>query len=199
MLGIATSGGHRGQTHLDWRLKALIFMLAATASGLACGALLAWLGGYLPAGTRVTGGSLAAVALLLVGLWHLAAQSPRMLERECQTAQSWLERGAVGWAVSNGLALGSGFYSRIGFVSWYAVPLTAVGFGDPVVGALVFGTYAATRGAAAGVWILLEWFFGDPNRRDLADRILAWNAPARPLSAALLVAFAMAAIVIVGF
>lgn len=70
-----------------------------------------------------------------------------------ETPQRWVHFGALGWAVRNGLALGYGATSRIGFWSWYAVPLGALLGGDPVAGALVYGGYGLTRGGAA--WLLI--------------------------------------------
>ena len=73
-----------------------------------------------------------------------------MIEINRETSQALLELGPIRWSVVNGAALGVGFVSRIGFAAWYAIPLTAVGFGDPLLGSLVFGAYGAARGLA--VW-----------------------------------------------
>ncbi len=120
-----------------------------------------------------------------------------MLERDCETSQSWLERGPLAWALMNGAALGSGFLSRIGFVCWYAVPLASFAFGSSVIGALVYGLYAGLRGLGVCVWVRI--LRGTGLGRNDPDVFLELSGPGKRLSAALLVTLATATIVIVGF
>jgi hypothetical protein len=61
------------------------------------------------------------------------------LEHERETEQSLLHRGPVIWAVANGGQLGLGFTSRIGFWSWYLMPIGIFLLADPLVGALAWG------------------------------------------------------------
>lgn len=198
MFGIATTGGRRGQSDLDWRVKAGLFSLSALTAGVACGATLGGLGGLLSEQIRITLGSVAALVLAGVGLAQLRpASSFRLLERNCETAQGWLQLGPVWWAIVNGAALGSGFLSRIGFVSWYAVPLASLAFGSPLIGALVYGLYGGVRGFA--VWL---WLAGlrrtRPRRGDPPEAVLELGGQGKPLSAALLVTLATATIVVAG-
>ncbi len=198
MFGIATAGGRRGQGNLDWRLKAVAFSLAALAAGAACGAALGWLGSLVSARDRIVAISLLALALAAGGLLQLRTGSRHWLwERDCETAQAWLRHGALPWAILNGAALGSGFLSRIGFVSWYAVPLASVAFGSPVLGAILYGSYAGARGFA--VWVWIAWLRRPHNDdADPAAVLLGLRAPAQRLSAALLVTVATATVVVAG-
>lgn len=198
MFGIATAGGRRGQGNLDWRVKALLFSLAALSAGAACGAVLGLLGSLVGERERIVATSLVAVAFAAAGLAQLRPRSSHWLpQRDCETAQGWLRYGAVGWAVLNGGALGTGFLSRIGFISWYAVPLASVAFGSAALGALIYGAYGGVRGFA--VWFWLAWLrrsksgHGDP-----AAAILRLDAPGKRLSAALVVMLGTATAVVVG-
>lgn len=118
IFGITASGGRRGQSNLDWRIKTIAFSLSSTISAGIAGAALGGVGGLLPAEARIGVGALAALVLAVVGLGYLTGWYHGMIQRNCETAQSWLERGALPWAVRNGAALGVGFMSRLGFVSW---------------------------------------------------------------------------------
>jgi hypothetical protein len=64
-----------------------------------------------------------------------------------------MHRGPLGWATRNGLALGIGATSRIGFWLWYVMPVTALLSASPLAGAAIYGLYGALR--AGGVWVLL--------------------------------------------
>jgi len=198
VFGIATAGGRRGQGNRDWRVKAALFSLAALGAAAACGAGLGWLGSLIPERGRVVGVSLFAIVFMAAGLAQLRPASRIWLwERDCETAQAWLQLGALRWAIVNGAALGTGFLSRIGVISWYVVPLAAVGFGSPELGAILYGLYGGIRGLA--VWLWIAWLrrarshLGDP-----VTSVLELGAPGKRLSAALLVALAAATIVVAG-
>jgi hypothetical protein len=64
-----------------------------------------------------------------------------------------MHHGPLAWATRNGLALGVGATSRIGFWLWYVVPLAALLSASPAWGAALYGCYGAVR--ASGVWALL--------------------------------------------
>lgn len=58
--------------------------------------------------------------------------------------------GALGlsWVARNGVAMGIGITTRLGFWLWYALPLAAALSGGPLRGAVVFGSYALVRASA---------------------------------------------------
>jgi len=153
-------------------------------------------GAQIPLNWRVTGGSLAAVGLLALGLQHLFGERPRLIEINRETSQALLELGPIRWSVVNGAALGVGFVSRIGFAAWYAIPLTALGFGDPLLGSLVFGAYGAARGLA--VWPIFLFMRRGLTHSRIAEGLFAAGPGSRQVGAGCLVALASAAIVIVG-
>jgi hypothetical protein len=198
VFGIATSGGHRGQTEFDWKAKAGIFTGSAMVTATMLGALLGLIGEAVPASTRVDALSLAAVGLLALGVSHLWYESGLMIERDCETAQSWMELGPVRWALVNGAALGAGFWSRIGIVCWYVIPLACFGFGHLATGAIIFGLYGAARGAAVWAWAVLMRRHRGRAGRDPADMILAWDRIAKRVGAGLLLTVSVAGVIIVG-
>lgn len=198
MFGIATAGGRRGHDNFNWRIKASIYAVSSLLGGAATGLVLGALGSVVPVDVRIAACAGLAIVLLGVALAHLRVSSScPMIERDRETAQSWLEFGPAAWAVLNGLALGSGFASRIGFVSWYVVPVSAFLIGDAVAGALVYGLYGAVRGFGAFAWLvwLRRWKRGES---DPLEPILALRDPAKRLSAATLLVVATAAIVVAG-
>jgi hypothetical protein len=52
------------------------------------------------------------------------------------------------WAARNGLAMGTGFTTRIGFWLWYAVPVSALLSASVLEGAAIYGAYALVRGSS---------------------------------------------------
>ena len=51
----------------------------------------------------------------------------------------------MAWAMRNGLTLGIGATSRIGFALWYAIPFGVFCLGDPEAGAFIYATYGGLR------------------------------------------------------
>jgi hypothetical protein len=98
------------------------------------------------------------------------------------------------WAIRNGLALGFGATSRIGFRLWYVVPLGAFLIGDPGAGSTIYGTYALVRALGAPVLPLgmtrLE--------TDISDRLIEGYGAARVLAAGQLVFLGVATAIVVG-
>ena len=68
-----------------------------------------------------------------------------------------MQNGPLWWAIRNGVTLGFGATSRIGFLLWYVVPIGALLFGSPALGAAIYGTYELVRGAAAPAILLGTW------------------------------------------
>ena len=118
---------------------------SATVAGAVAGYLLALAGGLLPQGARAVG---VLVGCSAIGIGATCWRNPwPQLDRE--TEQSLLHRGPIAWAVLNGAQLGLGFTSRIGFWTWYLIPVGAFLLADPVTGAVAWGLYGLLRLAAA--------------------------------------------------
>jgi hypothetical protein len=126
-------------------LRATATVVAASAAGAGVGALVGLLSGIVELGVRA----------LLAGLLYLALAigagvrrtPPLQLDRE--TDQQHLRLGPLRWAAVNGAQLGLGFTSRIGFWSWYLLPVGIMVAGNWRVGALAWGLYGAGRTVAA--------------------------------------------------
>lgn len=83
---------------------------------------------------------------IALGVSNAAGRLERPYDlRDRETPQSWLEGGVVQWAVRNGVALGLGVTTRIGYWLWYAVPVICLLAGRPLPGALVYGLYGLVR------------------------------------------------------
>jgi hypothetical protein len=184
----------RNPTRLNWRTVLTVFVLCSTLAGLATGALLAALGDLLTPEARLGLATLLALVFLAIGGGELAGRiKPLQCDRE--TPRHWVDRGPVAWAVRNGLALGCGATSRLGFALWYLVPATAFLSGSPLLGALLYGSYGAVRGLSAWAIILAT------RRRPfetISEWLLSRTAAAGAVTAARLVATGTAVVVAVG-
>lgn len=134
--------------------KIILFTASSALGGILFGGVLALLGSFLPEDLRA-GVTLAVVVLLvIVGLIEARGGRVRMFQLDVETSQRWLDLGAVGWAVANGVALGMGAISRIGFPIWYLLPVTAFASGMPLLGMGIGVAYGLTRGL-----VTIPWFW----------------------------------------
>lgn len=117
--------------------------VASTAGGLLMGSLLGALGSLLPPEIRLACASVLGAAAVLIAA---VARGRGVLHCDRETPQRWVHLGPLRWATRNGFVLGIGATTRIAFWLWYAVPLAAVLFADPLLGAIVYGTYGGVRG-----------------------------------------------------
>ena len=113
---------------------------------------------------------------------------------DCETPQRWVHQGPLRWATRNGLTLGFGATSRIGFWLWYVVPLGAFLVGDPRLGAAIYGTYGLIR-ALGAVFILLGML---RLKADISDWVMERYGAARVLAAGELVFLGVALTIAVG-
>ncbi|MBB4941351.1 hypothetical protein FHR32_005728 [Streptosporangium album] len=131
-----------------------VLLLSAIAGAALTGSLLGLLGSALQPAMRAL---LAVVAVSAVAVGVVVRPVPWQLDRE--TAPGWLLYQDWRTAAYNGLALGLGFTTRIGFWLFYLVPLTAFVVADPVLGAIGYAVFAVSRVgvsvllAAADIWI----------------------------------------------
>ncbi|WP_214316805.1 hypothetical protein [Nonomuraea sediminis] len=117
-----------------------ILLLSALGGAALTGAALGLLGAVLEPGTRALL-ALAAAAAMTAGVILRAV--PWQLDRETDTR--WLAYQDWRTAAYNGLALGLGFTTRIGFWLFYLVPLAAFAGADPLLGALGYAAFALSR------------------------------------------------------
>lgn len=145
----------RNQAKSGWVRKSLVFSGSTLLAGLATGSAFGILGALVPQGARVAAGSLLGLLAVCIGGLELLNRGIELVQRDCETPQRWIQTGPYGWAVRNGLALGFGATSRLGFWLWYAIPLGAFFAASPAWGAVAYGTYGLLRGGA--VWAIILW------------------------------------------
>lgn len=174
--------------------KAMAYSFSSALAGLATGAGLGAAGGFLPADARLAVGSVLAVAGVAVGGLELFGRRVQLPQMDCETPQRWVDRGPLRWATWNGLALGFGATSRIGFWLWYAIPLGSFLAGDALLGAAVYGTYGLVR-ALGAVFILLGML---RLKTDLSDTLIEHYTTARVLASSQLVLLGVATAIVVG-
>ncbi|MBA2346457.1 MAG: hypothetical protein H0V83_15470 [Rubrobacter sp.] len=185
---------HRNQAGRSWVAKAIVYSLSSALAGLVTGAALGVVGGLLALDLRLAIGSILALAAVAVGSLDLFGRHVLLPQFDCETPQRWVHKGPLRWATRNGLVLGFGATSRIGFWLWYTIPLGAFLVGAPAFGAVIYGTYGLIR-ALGAVFILLGilgW------KIDVSDWLIEHYGVARALAAGQLVFLGVATTIVVG-
>ena len=185
---------HRNQAGRSWISKAVVYSLSSALAGLVAGAVLGTLGSLLPLGSRLAAGSVLAVVAIAVSGLEVLGRRIQPPQFDCETPQRWVHKGPLRWAIQNGLALGFGATSRIGFWLWYSIPLGAFLVGDPGLGAVVYGTYGLVRGLGA-VFILLVMLRLE---LDISDWLIRRYGAARALAAGQLIFLGVSTSIVVG-
>lgn len=185
---------YRNQAGRSWISKAVVYSLSSALAGLVTGAVLGAVGSLLPLDLRLAAGSILAVVAIAVGGLEFFGRRVQPLQFDFETPQRWMHKGPLRWAARNGLALGFGATSRIGFWLWYVVPLGSFLVGDAGLGAIVYGTYALTRSLGA-VFILLGIL---RYKTDVSDWLMGRYSDARTLAAGQLVFLGVATVIVVG-
>ena len=160
------------------------------------GALLGIVGSLLSLDVRLAIASILSIVAVTLGGLELGSRRVPVLQCDRETPKNWVYMGSLQWAVRNGLALGFGATSRIGFWLWYVVPIGALLLARPALGAVIYGTYGVFRGMA--VWIIIlgldRWSGGD----DTALWLIGRAQTARAIAAGYLVLIGMAIAIAVG-
>lgn len=186
---------HRNQAGWrSWIGKAFAYMFWSAFAGLAAGAALGAVGGFLPLEVRLAIGSVVAVAAIVVGGFGLFGYRLPLPQLDRETPQRWVFKGPLPWAMKNGLALGLGATSRIGFPLWYAVPVGALLLGSPVLGAAAYGAYGLVRALPAPLLLIIM----RRSKRDLSGWLIGKNESARVLTAGELLFLGVVTAVVVG-
>jgi hypothetical protein len=185
---------HRNQAGRGWISKAAVYALALAVAGLVAGATLGIVGGLLPLDIRLAVGSILAIAAIAVGGLELFGHRMQPLQFDRETPQRWVNMGALQWATRNGLTLGLGATSRIGFWLWYVIPVGAFLIGDPVASGIIYGTYGLVRALGAVVIPLGMMRL----KTDISDRLVEGYGVARVLTAGQLVFLGVATAIVVG-
>lgn len=147
----------RNQHNSRWWKKAIVFTAASALTGTALGACLGLLGSLaLSTPHREAVGLVLAAIAASVGVYELAVGRVPLVQRNCEVPQRLMQRGPFFGTARYGVSLGAGFASRIGFALWYIVPVSSFLVGDVTAGAAIYGTYAAGRGAAPWLLVLLS-------------------------------------------
>lgn len=129
-------------------LKSLVLVLAGTLGGALAAAIPALVGSGIPADVR-----LPVAAGLALALAVLAVTRPRPWQFDVETPTRWLEYPGLWPPLLNGLVLGTGFLTRIGYWLGWLLPVlafAAAGLGGVLIGA-VYG-FARLSASVALAW-----------------------------------------------
>ncbi len=185
---------YRNKAGRSWVTKAIVYSFSSALAGVVAGIALGAVGGFLALDLRLAIGSVLAIVAVAVGGLEFSGRRVQLPQFDCETPQRWVHRGPLSWATRNGLVLGFGATSRIGFWLWYAIPLGAFLVGDPAFGALSYGTYGLLR-ALGAVFILLGTL---GLKIDVSDWLIERYGVARALAAGQLVLLGVATAIVVG-
>ena len=185
---------HRNQAGRSWVTKAVVYSLSSAFAGVAAGAVLGAVGSLLPLDFRLASGSILAVAAIAVGGLEFFGRRIQPLQFDCETPQRWVHKGPIAWAIQNGLALGFGATSRIGFWLWYAIPLGAFLVGNPLFGAVTYGTYSLLRALGAVVVLIIIM----RTKVDISDWLIERYGAAKILATGQLTLLGVATAIVVG-
>lgn len=131
--------------------------------------------------------SLLGLAAMVIGASELAGPVP-LPQCNRETPQPWMDHGPLRWAIRNGLTLGCGATTRLGFWLWYVIPTGALLSGDAGVGATLYAAYGTARGAGALLLLgLMRFGQGLLGRDDVAIWVLEQRMVAQRGGAACLV------------
>jgi hypothetical protein len=196
MFGIARFDVFRNQASKGWMIsKAIVYSISSALAGLTAGIVLGFAGSLLSLEFRLAIGSVLSLLAIAAGSLELLGRRVRLPQFDCETPRRWVDKGALRWAIQNGLALGFGATSRIGFLLWYVVPLGALLSGGPVLGATLYGAYGLVRGVAAPLMMLV---MGRIKEANLSQWLILHNTSARVLAAGQLVLLGVAVAVAIG-
>lgn len=185
---------HRGTRIRNWP-RGAVFTGSSLVAGVSVGAAAGLLGSTIPVDVRTGLASVFAAALVVVGIFELMPRGLRPLECRRETPKDWVYRGKpMRWAVQNGLALGCGALSRLGFCLWYVVPLACLFSGSVLLGAAIYGAYGVARGFF--VWPLI--FVAHATELDLGEWLIARSTTAKRIAAVELITVCTAIAVGVG-
>jgi hypothetical protein len=126
-----------------------LFVGASIATGAATGAFLALIGATLSMHTAEALAVALGVLAVLSAIMQLRGKKSIFIQRDRETPYRWLYGNRYAWAAKNGLALGIGFTSRLGYELWYLVPATALLMRNVLGGALIFATYSFMRAVSS--------------------------------------------------
>jgi hypothetical protein len=143
---IVNYGVDRNQEGRSWVSKALVFAAFSTASATLVGATVALVGTMLPRANLSEAAVVLALLGIVLGLLELTPAKIRPPQIGHETAQRWMNMGALRGSAMNGAALGAGFVTRIGYWAWYVLPAGALLMGRIDLGILLFAVYGLTRG-----------------------------------------------------
>jgi hypothetical protein len=136
--------------------------------------------------------SVGAIGLALA---DLAGKLRRPWQCDIETPQRWVYQGPLAWPIKNGLSLGFGGFTRLGFALWYVIPLGVALSGWPAYGAAVWGAYGLLR---TGI-VVVVWQVGT-HRRDFrpAEWLLGQNSRARVIASTYLLLVGLVTMLVVG-
>jgi hypothetical protein len=175
--GIAGSAGTRGASQSHWTAVLAHYVAAGTIAGGVGGAFLGLAGALLvPPTVGAHSETVFAAVAAVLGLCFVLRPNLAMAQCNVETPKSWTRLGPVPWAWLNGLTLGCGLASRIGFPLWYAIPFGAFLAAEPLPAAAIFALYGFVRTSSAGALIAAAHRVGDFG--SVADWVLGQRARA---------------------
>lgn len=118
---------------------------AGLIGGAAAGAIVGATAHFAADRARPEAMIAVGLSVIVVLVLDLAGVRIRLVQRDVETPKEWLDQGRVSWALKTGATLGSGIFTRVGFWSWYMLPISAAATAEWWRGAIVCGLYGLVR------------------------------------------------------
>ena len=118
-------------------------MVITAAAGLSGATVMATVGLASGSFAALSRGLIVVMACASLAVARYRRDRPWQLDTETQIA--WLERENLNVALWNGLVLGAGFLSRIGFWLWWTLPVLVFAGGSAGLGIAAGAAYGVTR------------------------------------------------------
>lgn len=186
---------HRNQVGAKWWEKSLVFLIACLVGAMSSGIVIGFFGSQLAARVRIALALVLCVAGIILAALQIMGVRLRLPQRDCETTQRWVHLGALRWATINGLSLGCGAFTRIGFWIWYAIPFSALISGSPCIGCIIYGVYGFIRGVMPLMLIL-----GTGHKStDIGNTLLSFRRSAERLTTFLLGLLCVIGVLTIGF
>lgn len=173
------------------------YLVSSTLAAALLGGILGWVGAQASLEVRLAVATLLGLAGALVGAVEVLGRRIKVPQCDVETPQAWVKESSWKWATKNGIALGMGAFSRIGFPLWYVIPMGSLLLASPAAGGAIYGSYGLFRAfpACAMYWIEYRYRF---KVEPISTAVVRAHVQVRALTAAYLMLFALSVVLVVG-
>lgn len=151
-VGVSYTYSRQPPNAADIGARIVVLTLAALVSSATFGLVLGFVGRILVNLNDLTAIIVLALVSLVLGVISLLPIRRHIPQFDRETPPPWTRNGPFVWAITDGGMLGLGWATRIQYASWYVIPIAAIVYSHPMVGAVIYGAYG--MGRMWGTWLI---------------------------------------------